>query len=122
MPDGNFSPAGVLSAACAHAGIPAVALWAAIPHYFSQPPSPKGSLALVAALENVLDLAIPVADLPEEAHVWEHDVDELAADNDEVMSYVRDLEKSHDEQAPQIATGDTIAKEFERYLRRRDQH
>ena len=110
---------GVLTTACMHADIPAVSLWAAIPHYFSQPPSPKGSLAIVAALENVLDFEISVAELPQEAHVWETDVDELAADNDEVLSYVHQLEESHDAETPEPTSGEDIAAEFERYLRRR---
>lgn len=111
---------GVITTACAHAGIPAVSLWAAIPHYFSQPPSPKGSLALVAALENVLDFEISVAELPEEAHVWETDVDELASDNEEVLTYVHQLEESHDAETPESTSGEHIAAEFERYLRRRE--
>lgn len=110
---------GVLTTSCAQAAIPAVSLWAAIPHYFSQPPSPKGSLAIVAALENVLDFEISVAELPQEAHVWETDVDELAADNDEVLSYVHQLEESHDAETPEPTSGEDIAAEFERYLRRR---
>lgn len=111
---------GVITTACAHAEIPAVSLWAAIPHYFSQPPSPKGSLAIVAALENVLDFEVSVAELPEEAHVWETDVDELAADNEEVLTYVHQLEASHDAETPEPTSGEDIAAEFERYLRRRE--
>lgn len=111
---------GVITTACAHAEIPAVSLWAAIPHYFSQPPSPKGSLAIVAALENVLDFEVSVAELPEEAHVWETDVDELAADNEEVLTYVQQLEASHDAETPEPTSGEDIAAEFERYLRRRE--
>lgn len=117
--EGPTGIVGVITTACAHAEVPAVSLWAAIPHYFSQPPSPKGALAIVAALENVLDFEISVAELPEEAHVWETDVDELAADNDEVLSYVHQLEASHDAETPEATSGDDIAAEFERYLRRR---
>ena len=61
-----------------------------------------------------------LGDLPEEAHAWEADVDELAADNDEVTGYLAQLESSHDAEAPEHASGDEIAREFERYLRRRD--
>lgn len=109
---------GVLAAACAAAEIPVVSLWAAMPHYYAQPPSPKGTLAIIAQLEEILDVRIPVAELPEEAHAWETDVDELAEANDEVMGYVRQLEATHDAQAPDPASGESIAREFERYLRR----
>jgi hypothetical protein len=97
-----------------------VSLWAAVPHYYSQPPSPKGTLALVTHLEEILDVEISIGDLPEEAHAWEADVDELAADNEEVTGYVAQLETSHDAESPEVASGDEIAREFERYLRRRD--
>ncbi len=109
---------GVLGAACAAADIPVVSLWAAMPHYAAQPPSPKGSLALVSALEEVLDVRIPVADLPEEAHAWETDVDELADGNDELLAYVHQLEAVHDADTPDPSSGESIAQEFERYLRR----
>lgn len=118
--EGPTGIVGVITTACTHADIPAISLWAAIPHYFSQPPSPKGSLAIISALENVLDFEISVAELPEEAHVWETDVDELAADNEEVLTYVHQLEESHDAETPEPTSGDDIAAEFERYLRRRE--
>lgn len=116
--EGPTGIVGVISGACSAAGIPVVSLWAAVPHYYAQPPSPKGTLALIAALENVLDMSIPVGDLPEEAHAWEADVDELASDNDEVRGYVQQLEASHDAETPDSTSGESIAREFERYLRR----
>ncbi len=116
--EGPTGIVGVITGACAAADIPAVSLWAAVPHYFPQPPSPKGTLALIVALENVLDISIPVGDLPEEAHAWETDVDELAAENDDIMGYVRQLETSHDAETPDTTSGESIAREFERYLRR----
>ncbi len=117
--EGPTGIVGVIGSACAAAEIPVVSLWAAVPHYYSQPPSPKGTLALITALEDVLDISIPVGDLPEEAHAWESDVDELAEDNEDVLGYVQQLETSHDAQTPADATsGDDIAREFERFLRR----
>jgi predicted ATP-grasp superfamily ATP-dependent carboligase len=118
--EGPTGIVGILAAACDAAEIPVVSLWAAVPHYYSQPPSPKGTLALVTHLEEILDVEISIGDLPEEAHAWEADVDELAADNEEVTGYVAQLETSHDAESPEVASGDEIAREFERYLRRRD--
>lgn len=118
--EGPTGIVGMIAAACDAVKIPVVSLWAEVPHYYSQPPSPKGSLALVTTLENILDVEIAVGDLPEEAHAWEADVDELAADNEEVTGYVAQLELSHDAKTPEQASGDEIAREFERYLRRRE--
>lgn len=120
--EGPTGIVGVITAACDVIGVPVVSLWAAVPHYYAQPPSPKGTLALVSALENVLDIEITVGDLPEESHAWEADVDELAAENDDVTGYVQQLEASHDATAPEATSGDAIAREFERYLRRREQN
>ncbi len=46
------------------AGIPAVTFWAAVPHYVSQPPNPKATVALLRRVEDVLDIEVPLADLP----------------------------------------------------------
>ena len=110
---------GVLQHACADAGIAAVSLWASVPHYVAQPPSPKATLALLRGVEDVLDISLPLADLPEEARAWERGVDELAEQDTEVAEYVRTLEEAKDATDLPEASGDAIAREFERYLRRR---
>jgi predicted ATP-grasp superfamily ATP-dependent carboligase len=110
---------GVLQHACADVGIPAVSLWASVPHYVAQPPCPKATLALIRGVEDVLDLSLPLADLPAEARAWERGVDELAEQDTEVAEYVRTLEEAKDATDLPEASGDAIAREFERYLRRR---
>jgi hypothetical protein len=62
---------------------------------------------------------VPIGDLQEEARAWERGVDELARDDAEVAEYVRTLEQREDETDLPEASGEAIAKEFERYLRRR---
>lgn len=109
---------GVLQHTCAAAGIPAVSLWAQVPHYVAQPPSPKATLALLRGVEDILDMPLPLADLPEEARAWEHGVDELAQQDSEVADYVRTLEEAKDAMELPEASGDAIAREFERYFRR----
>ena len=110
---------GVLQHACADAGVPAVSLWASVPHYVAQPPSPKATLALIRGVEDVVDASLPLADLPQEARAWERGVDELAEQDTEVADYVRTLEEAKDATDLPEASGDAIAREFERYLRRR---
>jgi proteasome assembly chaperone (PAC2) family protein len=110
---------GVLQQACSAASIPSVSLWAAVPHYVAQPPSPKATLALLRGVEDILDIALPLAELPEEARAWERGVDELAEQDTEVADYVRTLEEAKDATDLPEASGDAIAREFERYLRRR---
>jgi proteasome assembly chaperone (PAC2) family protein len=110
---------GVLAHACADAGIPAVSLWASVPHYVAQPPSPKATLALLRGVEDILDVTLPLADLPDDARAWERGVDELADQDTEVAEYVRTLEEARDATDLPEASGDAIAREFERYLKRR---
>jgi proteasome assembly chaperone (PAC2) family protein len=117
--EGPTGIVGVMQEACERAGIPAVSLWAAVPHYVAQPPCPKATLALLGRLEDVLELTVPLGDLPEEARAWQAGVDELAADDEEVASYVRQLEEQQDTAELPEASGEAIAREFERYLRRR---
>ncbi len=67
-------------------------------------------------------MPVPLGDLPEEARAWERGVEELTSEDSEVAEYVAQLEAQQQptEQLPE-ASGDAIAREFERYLRRREQ-
>lgn len=117
--EGPTGIVGVLQDACSRAGIPAVSLWAAVPHYVAQPPCPKATLALLARIEDLLDVPVPLGDLPDESRAWQIGVDELAGEDDEIAAYVRQLEEAVDTADLPEASGDAIAREFERYLRRR---
>jgi proteasome assembly chaperone (PAC2) family protein len=111
---------GVLQDVCVQAGIPAITLWAAVPHYVSQPPSPKATLALLHRVEEVLDVEVPLGALPEQAEEWQRTVSEMAEEDEDVSNYVRALEERGDAEITLNETsGDAIAAEFERYLRRR---
>jgi hypothetical protein len=99
--------------------VPALSIWAAVPHYVAQPPCPKATLALLRHIEDLLDVPIPLGDLPEDARAWERGVDELAAEDPEVAEYVRSLEEAKDLTEAPEATGDAIAREVERDQRRR---
>ncbi len=110
----------VLSFEAQQRGIPAASIWAALPHYVGAPPCPKGTLALLRGLEDLLDTSIPVLDLVEEARAWQTGVEELATEDEEVAEYIRSLEESQDTADLPEATGEAIAREFERYLRRRE--
>lgn len=109
---------GVLQDGANRRGLDAVSLWAAVPHYVSTPPSPKASLALVNALEDFLEISISQGDLPERAHEWEKGVDQMAAEDSEVGDYVRQLEKSKDANDLPEMSGELLAREVERFLRR----
>jgi proteasome assembly chaperone (PAC2) family protein len=122
--EGPTGITGVLQDACVRAGVPAISFWAAVPHYVSQPPNPKATIALLHRVEDVLDIEVPLGELPAQAEDWEAAVDEMTASDDEVTEYVRSLEERGDaavdiDEAMAKIDGDAIAAEFEKYLRRR---
>ncbi|HVQ94000.1 MAG TPA: PAC2 family protein [Mycobacteriales bacterium] len=117
--EGPTGIVGVLQDACVRGGIPAISFWAAVPHYVSQPPNPKATLALLHRVEEVLDVPVPLGTLPEQADEWQKLVDEMASEDAEVTEYVRSLEERDGDDTLAQTSGETIAREFERYLRRR---
>jgi proteasome assembly chaperone (PAC2) family protein len=118
--EGPTGIVGVLSHTAADTGIPTVSAWAAVPHYAGGPPSPKATLSLLRRIEALLGITVPHADLEETARAWERGVDELAQSDEEVAEYVQSLEEAQDTAELPEASGDAIAREFERYLRGRD--
>ncbi len=118
--EGPTGIVGALTEGFTRSGIETLSFWAAVPHYVAQSPCPKATLTLLRCVEDALELSIPHGDLEEEAKAWERGVDELAREDEEVAEYVKSLEEARDTVDLPEASGDAIAKEFERYLRRRD--
>ncbi|KQY59296.1 carboxylate--amine ligase [Aeromicrobium sp. Root495] len=110
----------VLSETAALQGIPSISLWAAVPHYLAEPPCHKATLALLGSLEDAVGVALPQGDLEELAEAWQRGADEVASSDPEISEYVEELENENDANELPEASGDAIAREFERYLRRRD--
>ncbi len=110
----------VLADAAERAGIPTVSIWASVPHYVHNAPSPKATLALIDRLEDFLEVGVERGSLVEDAAAWERGIDELASDDDDMSAYIEQLEQARDTVDSPEASGEAIAEEFERYLRRRD--
>lgn len=117
--EGPTGITGVLQEMCVREGLPAISFWAAVPHYVSQPPNPKATLALLHRVEEVLDVPVPLGSLPEQADEWQSLVDAMASEDSEVTEYVKSLEERDNTADLAQTSGETIAREFERYLRRR---
>lgn len=118
--EGPTGIVGVLQHEAAAAGVGGVSLWAAVPHYVAQPPNPKATLALLSRLEDLTGLPTPAGELGEEAEAWQRGVDELAGEDEEIAEYVAQLEQARDTADLPEASGEAIAREFEKYLRRRE--
>lgn len=119
--EGPIGIVGVLNELSLLAGLPTISLWAAVPHYVAQAPSPKAELALLNRIEDFLHVPLSTVELADDAQAWERGVNDLASEDAEIAAYVKQLEEAKDTAELPEATGESIAKEFERYLRRRGQ-
>lgn len=111
---------GVLADGLEQAAIPVVSYWVSVPYYVGQPPSPKATLALLRRVEDVLGAPVDPGDLASDAAAWDEAVTAMVQDDDELTAIVSQLEEQADAEPMGSADGDSIAAEFERYLRRRD--
>ena len=114
-PTGMIGVAGQLMI---HERIPSASLWVSVPHYVSTPPNPKAQDALLTELEGVLKISVDHKDIPEEAERWSTAVDQLSQQDPDIAEYIEQLEEARDQEEVQEATGDTIAAELEKFLRR----
>jgi hypothetical protein len=118
-------PAGVAAAierACADAGVPAVGIWAQVPHYLVNMTYPAASAALVDGLADLTGRRLDSTALHKAAAALRDRVDELVAANPEHVEMVRALEVSHDDEVSAgptggLPSGDELAAEIERFLR-----
>jgi predicted ATP-grasp superfamily ATP-dependent carboligase len=117
--EGPTGIVGVITDTAARAGLPTVSVWATVPHYVSQAPSPKAELSLLRRMEDLLQITLDLKSLVDDAQAWERGVNELASEDPDVAAYVEQLERARDTEELPEASGEAIAREFERYLRRR---
>lgn len=109
----------ILNEAAGKEGIATASLWAAVPHYLAEPPCPKATLALLGSLEDAMGIPLPQGVLVEMTDAWQRGAEDLTSHDPEIAEYVEALENERDTSDLPEASGDAIAKEFERYLRRR---
>ncbi len=104
----------VIDKAVSGAGIPALGIFAQVPHYVSGP-YPEASIALIRAVGRRLGGELAMDDLEEEARTVRSRLDAAVAVDDATRTYVERLEVAADETAGPT-TGDLIG-EIERFLR-----
>ncbi len=74
-------------------GIEIVSLWAGLPHYISFSPNPRGALALLHKLAELLDLKLDDEPLRSEAALFEEKISAVVAGDPELSEYVRQLKR-----------------------------
>ena len=123
--EGPTGIVGVLHHACARADIPSASLWASVPHYVAAAPNPKVALALVRAFEGTVGVAVDAGELEEAAEDYERQVSAAVASDPEVKAFVERLESALDEvqedpaAEEKLPSAETIARDFQRFLRQR---
>ena len=107
-------------------GVPALGLWAQVPHYLGTMTYPASSVALLDGFERMTGIAIDRSQLLADAEIQRQRVDQLVEANPEHRAMIQQLEAVYDAGEPSptaisfdenIPSGDDIAAEFERFLR-----
>lgn len=117
-------PAGVhapIEAALGQAGVPAVGIWARVPHYVATMPYPAAGAALLDSLAAVSGIQVDSSALHAAATAARARVDALIAQSEEHTAMVRQLEENVDAaeglEGGAVPSGDELAAELERFLR-----
>lgn len=114
-------PTGILSAistTSVQREIDSLAIWAAVPHYAGASPSSKATLALLNELEDLLEISLPQGLLPELAQEWEKNVTAMVKEDSDIEEYIKSLEADKDASEINEGSGEELAREVERFLRR----
>lgn len=121
--EGPTGIVGIVSDALRRAGLPCASLWATVPHYISTA-NPRATQALLARLNRLLDLHVPLAELEREAREFDEQVARAVERDPDVAAYVRQLEERNatDEESPperaDLPSGEGLLDELEDFLRR----
>ncbi|MDP2292881.1 MAG: PAC2 family protein [Actinomycetota bacterium] len=94
--EGPTGIVGVVHDACTRADLSSASLWAAVPAYASQVPSPKASLALVERACEIIGTPAPTARLQAESHDYDTRVTAFVSDDNDLVGYVSRLESLAD--------------------------
>ena len=115
---------GALEFAFGEAGIPAVGLWARVPHYVAAMPYPAAAAALLDGLARLAELELDTSGLQSAAASTHQQIEQLIAGSEEHTALVRQLEAQHEREEGLAGTGfgdlpsgDELAAELERFLR-----
>ncbi len=121
--EGPTGIAGVMLEAFKEIGMPALSIWAAVPHYLAANPNPKAMLALLNQAATAFGISIDTTELARVAEEFQSRVDEAMAENESFVAYVRRLEK----ESTGVPSGiidpresDQLISEIEQFLRNRD--
>jgi proteasome assembly chaperone (PAC2) family protein len=120
--EGPTGIVGVVHDICGQTGIDSASLWAAVPHYVAAVPNPKAALALLRRLEGLTGIAVEAAELEEETSDYERQIARAVAANPEIEDLVARIEAEQVDmidEGEELPSADSLAQEFQRFLRQR---
>ncbi len=103
--EGPTGIVGVLQNAFSAAGIPSASLWAAVPGYASQVPSPKAAVALIERASTMMGTPAPIGGLADDLEDYDARVDALIADDDDLVIHIEQLESIVDDMDDEDSSG-----------------
>ncbi|MGE3537970.1 MAG: PAC2 family protein [Candidatus Tectimicrobiota bacterium] len=124
--EGPTGIVGTLHDACRRAGLPAISIWANVPHYISASPNIKAALTLVRRVFTLLDYSADLSDLESAAGDFDRRVANVLAADPKVAEYVRRLEERDEDEddneeypgnTDALPSGEDLARELEEFLR-----
>jgi proteasome assembly chaperone (PAC2) family protein len=117
--EGPTGMLGVIGDAARRAGLPALSLWATLPHYVQGSPNPRAALALVRRLGELVPLRLDTSPLEEESRMFESALEEILSEDTELTGYVERLEAETDREQGDLADlpPEQLVAEVERFLR-----
>jgi len=119
--EGPTGIVGILHDCCRQLGMTSASLWAAVPHYVAAVPNPRAALALLRRLEGLTGIGVEARDLEDEVESYDEQIGRAVEANPEIAELVERIEAEQVEQlggGEDLPSADTIAREFQRFLRR----
>jgi proteasome assembly chaperone (PAC2) family protein len=126
--EGPTGIVGVLHAELADSDAGCASLWAAVPGYASQVPSPKAAIALMERACDIMGTPTPSSAIADEAAEYEARIAALVGDDDDLTDHIEQLELLVDEMDDDVDTSgpidlgesELLLDELEQFLRDRD--
>jgi proteasome assembly chaperone (PAC2) family protein len=124
--EGPTGIVGTLNDACKRQGLPAISIWANVPHYIAASPNIKAALVLVRRVFTLLDFSADLSDLESAASDFDRRVANVLASDAKVAEYVRRLEEREEDEDEEeeypgntdaLPSGEDLARELEEFLR-----
>jgi len=120
---------GVIHDAARQASLPAISLWASVPHYLGISQNPKVAEALLRIVDHLFALRLDLEDIDRAVQRFEQQISAIVTTNPEAAAYLKELERRADavlegqtEEGVELSAlppSEILIKDLEEFLKRR---